>query len=294
MTIIEARSWITQELSHKYSPSESQVLAQQLLSWALSQSFAHLLANPRQPVSTKSLSVLSRILSEHLEEHKPLQYCLGTVPFITAILKVHPPILIPRPETEWWVALMIGLLKKVSHPKLTLLDMCTGSGCIAIALAQAFPEATIYAVDIEVEALKLAQENGTLNGCTNIIFIHSDLFKDIPQELAFDCIVSNPPYISPSEYEHLDPDVKLWEDAKALRAEDEGLSILTQVIEESPSWLTQNPLFTEQHVPQLAVEIGEHQAERVSTQMRKSGFVPTVYRDLAGKDRMVAGEVLDE
>lgn len=294
MTISEARTWITLKLSEKYPHHEASVLALYLLSWALSQSSAKLLSSPQKLLTTSEIDILSRTIKEHLTDHKPLQYCIGSVPFLSAIIKVRPPILIPRPETEYWVALMIQHLQKLNRSDLILLDMCTGSGCIAISLAQAFPQATIYAVDLEPQALALAQENASLNQCTNVLFIESDLFRNLPTDLQFDCILSNPPYISKTEYKELDPDVLLWEDPKALLAEDDGLSCIKTIIKEAPQRLRRDHLFKQHHVPQLALEIGEYQADKIMKLMQQAGFTPHKYLDLAHKDRMIAGDFVHE
>lgn len=285
----QARSKLTQELLYKYPQHEASVLAQHLLMWALSEPLATLLAHPDEPLTSEQVLLIEQVLKEHLLDHKPLQYCIGTIPFLSATIRVRPPILIPRPETEWWVDLIIQQLRNINKP-LTLLDMCTGSGCIAIALAQAFPHASVYAVDSEPKALELAQENAVLNKCPQITFIQSNLFEHVPKELRFDCIMSNPPYISESEYEELEPDVRLWEDPGALRTSEEGLFLIRHIIEQAPHWLTKEPLFIQSHTPQLALEIGETQAHAVSSLFRTSGFKPQVYKDLAHKDRLVTGE----
>jgi release factor glutamine methyltransferase len=289
MTLDKARSWITQELLRTYSPPEAALLAQQLLSWALKEPFSHSIITPKKPLPEPEQRLITEILRDHLEDHKPLQYCMGTVPFMSATIQVHPPILIPRPETEWWVDLMIRHLKKGAQPHMTLLDMGTGSGCIAIALAQAFPNSLVYGVDINPVALALAQKNALHNKCQNITFIQSDLFENLSPSLRFDCILSNPPYIDPVEFAQLEPNVRLWEDPHALIAEAEGYALLTQIIKEAPHWLRRNPLFGS--IPQLALEIGHQQAEKVTSQMRASGFIPTVHTDIADKDRMIAGEL---
>jgi release factor glutamine methyltransferase len=166
--------------------------------------------------------------------------------------------------------------------------MCTGSGCIAVALAQAFPKATVYAVDNNPEALKLTKENALLNNCTNIITVESDLFENL-NGLTFDCIVSNPPYVTEEEWETLDPVVKNWEDPHALVSYDYGLGIIKKIITEAAKRLNKDPEFAQREVPQLLLEIGETQGVAVADLMLAAGFVPTIHQDDAGKDRFVTG-----
>lgn len=292
MTLKEARFWIQQELALMYTPEEASILAQQILTWVLNLPLSQLITSQDTKLSDTDHRRIEQVLEEHLKDHKPLQYCFGTVPFLATTLRVRPPILIPRPETEWWVDLIIGTLQKAPRAPQSLLDIGTGSGCIAISLALAFPEATIYAVDCEPEALKLAKENAALAGCTNIIFVQSNLYEQLPQEVTFDCILSNPPYISETEYQQLDPQVGRWEDPQALKAADDGYALLNSIITQAPRWLTHDPQFAQ--VPQLAVEIGAQQATRVQAFMKAAGFHPQTFTDLAQKDRLVTGKIIYE
>ncbi len=287
----EALTWITTELSQLYSAEQAPVLARQLLSWALDLSQAQLLAQSELPVPDKAHDLLSQALHDHCTNHKPLQYIMGSVPFLSATIKVRPPILIPRPETEAWVADLIAHLEKLPNKELTLLDMCTGSGCISIALAQALQEATIYAVDISPEALALTQENAYLNDCTNIKTVQSDLFTALPSSVRFDAIISNPPYVTPQEWETLEPHITQWEDPGALRAGDEGLALIKRLITETPHRLKENSEMQSLHIPQLYIEIGEKQGQAVADLMKKARFTATVQKDDAGKDRLVCGEL---
>ncbi len=293
MTIQETLAWLQTILSSKYDQQQAAILARQLLSWTLEVSEAFLIAHPDNPVTQEQQDKLFNAVQDHLNTHKPLQYILGTAPFLSSMIVVRPPTLIPRPETEYWCHFIITLLKKLNRPQLTLLDMCTGSGCVAVALAQAFPEATIYAVDNSPEALALTKENAAQNNCTNIITIQSDLFEALPDSM-FDCIVSNPPYVTQEEWETLEPVVKHWEDPHALVAYDYGLSIIKRIIAEAPRHLKRDPLFAERGVPQLLIEMGETQAENVVSSMKHAGFTPTVHTDLAGKERFVTGELNGE
>ncbi|MBV8661208.1 MAG: peptide chain release factor N(5)-glutamine methyltransferase [Candidatus Dependentiae bacterium] len=188
-------------------------------------------------------------------DHKPLAYILGWVPFLDLTLNVTPPTLIPRPETEFWVEQLIAMIKKSGIENLTILDIGTGSGCIALSLAQAFPKSQIYAVDIAETAIALAQKNAKQNNISNVIFLQSNLFNELPAHLQFDIIVSNPPYIDPAA--HLQASVLDWEDHGALFAMNHGLSIIEQIMMQAKSHLTKNNTLDYQLIMEIDVSQGD-------------------------------------
>lgn len=243
---------------------------------------AALIAHPELKLTPAQEDTLAAWVHDIVYNHKPIQYILGTVPFLDLTIKVQAPTLIPRPETEEWCATLIEKLK-LSRPA-TILDLCTGSGCIALALAQAFGESAVYASDISPEALELAQENARLNGITNVTFVLSDLYTEIPPQ-RFDLIVANPPYITPQEYASLDASVAQWEDKKALVADENGLKIIDEIIKKAPKFLQK----TAPHVPHVWIEIGYRQGISVSEIFKKYNFEPTILQDLQGNDRVVTG-----
>lgn len=226
------------------------------------------------------------------EEHKPLQYVLGAVFFLDLKITVRPPILIPRPETEDWCDQLIQHLKKTylkstEHKPLAILDLCTGSGCIALALAHTFPESNVTAIDISKEACALAKENAHLNKITNIKIIESDLFTQIPTTQRFDLIVSNPPYIAPETFPTLDPSVREWEDVRALVAEDKGLGCIKKIITEAPAFLDMHSVIRE-----LWIEISPEQEKTVIDNMQNVGFTDvTTHQDLTRQARAISGRL---
>lgn len=215
-------------------------------------------------LSTELSTIEQRKLQEHIEQisihHKPLSYILGWVPFLDLELQVQAPTLIPRPETEAWVYELIQSLKKSIENTnalgqgLMFLDIGTGSGCIALSLAKAFPLAQIYAIDIAESALELAQKNAQKNDIKNITFLKSDLFNNLSKNLKFDLIVSNPPYIDPKV--QLEQTVAAWEDHGALFAKNQGLKIIKQIIQQAPAYLTKNSLFSYNLVIEIDVSQG--------------------------------------
>lgn len=223
-------------------------------------------------------------LSKHIQEiaidHKPLAYILGWVPFLDLKLLVQPPTLIPRPETEHWVHELIKSLVHAQNKNLTILDIGTGSGCIALSLAQAFPQSHVYAIDIAASALELAQKNAQLNNITNITFLQSNLFDNLPKDLQFDLIVSNPPYIDPAA--QLEQSVANWEDHGALFASNHGMQIIEQIIQQTPHLLKKN---NELHY-QLVMEIDVSQGKIVERLLKDCGFATAkIHKDQFDRDR---------
>jgi release factor glutamine methyltransferase len=229
-----------------------------------------------------------------VKEHKPLAYILGQVPFGNLIIRVRPPVLIPRMETEEWVLHLIERIQGAGLKQFSVLDMCAGSGCIALLLAATFPDATVYAVDICPDALALMQENKARLKLENLHIIASDLFKNIPDKLQFDLIVSNPPYISEAEYATLDPAVTAWEHKHALVADEQGMALINDIITQAPAHLRYNERIRHAQIPQLSLEIGYQQGPQAEGCMRTAGFANVhIEKDSAHKDRVVSGSVAD-
>jgi release factor glutamine methyltransferase len=246
---------------------------------------AQLLASPTMRLTLEQHDKLVRWLSLHIDEHMPLQYLIGSVPFGNVTIATQPPVLIPRPETEEWTLKVIERWGNYGTP-LTILDLCSGSGCIAISLAQAFPSATVYAVDISDDAVALSRKNCELNDISNVRVIRSDLFTGLPRNQVFDLIVSNPPYIALQEWQTLDPAVSQWEDKRALVADNEGLAIIETIVRESKKWLLPRA-----GMPQLVIEIGYNQGVAVGNLYEQAGYQATIHKDLEGKDRTVWGSL---
>jgi release factor glutamine methyltransferase len=221
-----------------------------------------------------------------LNQKYPLQYILETVPFGPLELFVKPPTLIPRPETEQWCADLIEKLKPYKNENLTILDMCTGSGCIALWIAQALPQAIIHAVDISPQAIALSEKNAIHNNIKNITIIESDLFNALDDTIKYDIIISNPPYVTENEWQNLEPQVKVWEDKKALVADDNGLQLYKKITKESKKFLKNETILKD--VPRIVFEIGNKQAEDVQSILHNEEYTKTeVVKDSADKDRVI-------
>lgn len=230
-------------------------------------------------------------LDDIVYHHKPIAYILQEVPFGDLSITVRPPVLIPRCETEEWVLGLISKIQASGAQNLRILDMCTGSGCIALAFAHAFPDAQVYAADISSFALMLVEENKKKLGLANVTCVESDLFASIPTDITFDLIVSNPPYITDKEFVRLDLSVKNWEDPRALFAEDNGLALITKIIDQAPQYLRSNAVLHEHGIAQLTMEIGWQQGPAVQNLMQKKYAHVQVAQDMARKDRTVSGSV---
>lgn len=272
-----------------------EVLVQQYTGWLLEKitgkTKAYLLTHTVE-LTDEMQTTLDGWLDDMIYHHKPIAYILQEVPFGDLLLTVRPPVLIPRPETEEWVLNLISQIKATGAKNLRILDMCSGSGCIALAFAHAFPDAHVYAVDISSFALMLVEENKRKLGLSNVTCIESDLFNALPQDLTFDVIVSNPPYINDKEFVRLDLSVKNWEDARALLAEDNGLAIIARIIDQASLYLRPNVALCEQNIAQLVIEIGWQQGPAVRELMQKAGYTRVqVTKDVAKKDRTVSGGI---
>jgi len=215
------------------------------------------------------------------DESIPLAYLIGNVPFGELIINVKPPTLIPRPETEEWVYTLIDQLQPHKTEITSILDLGTGSGCVALALAHAFPQAQVTATDINPQALALAQENADQNKIKNITFIESNLFQQVPQR-KFDLIVSNPPYIAPSYKETLDKSVTNWEDHGALFAPGKGLELIEKMIKELPNFLSSTKLPTK-----FVVECDPEQIETIINLCKEHNLNGHALLDSFGNQRTV-------
>jgi release factor glutamine methyltransferase len=250
-----------------------------------------LVTSPAPLLSSDQETALADLLKKHIHDKMPLQYIFGSVPFGDLSIRVEPPLLIPRPETEEWSLKLVDRLKKVQKP-LTILDLCTGTGCIALLLARHLPKSPVYALDISQQALILTRRNAQLNNIESVTCVHSDLYDQLPPSLLFDIIVTNPPYISHQEWETLDPMVRNWEDKNALIASDNGINIIQRIIKDAPKRLKHSAEFAQYNLPELCIEIGYQQGKIVSDLMKMAGFAAVeIHQDLAGKDRLVTGRI---
>lgn len=176
------------------------------------------------------MSLLIDSLAARRVRGEPLHYIIGHVQFYGLRIAVGPGVLIPRPETELLVDEAIRKISEKSEGSpLRILDLCTGSGCIALALAKHFPQAMVYGIDKSRRALSYASRNAFENNARNIVFINGDLFQPIGT-VRFTCIISNPPYVRRSEIQGLQREIREHEPLEALDGGEEGLDFYRLIL----------------------------------------------------------------
>jgi release factor glutamine methyltransferase len=236
---------------------------------------------------TRSLSTLSQLWQQRLEHHVPIQYLLGWTTWRDLTLEVAPGVLIPRPETE----ILIDLAKSwvAHHPTLhpdapmQWADLGTGSGAIALGLAQSFPQADIHAVDISPTALDIAQRNAMqIHGAKPIRFYQGEWLDPLERfKGCFDGIISNPPYIPSTELPNLQPEVFRHEPHLALDGGRDGLASMYRIVKQAPEYLQVGGV--------LLLEIMRGQAASVKELLQSDGQYADIriHSDLAGVERFV-------
>lgn len=209
---------------------------------------------------------------------EPLQYVLGETAFRDLTLGVDPRVLIPRPETERLVELV---LQHRTMAPATVLDLGTGSGAIALSLARAWPEAKVTAVDNAEGALAVAAANAVKNSLEGrVLFVRSDWFAALPAGARYEVIVANPPYLSEAEVAETEPEVRDHEPKGALSSRPDAAADLCAIIAESPRWLVPGGL--------LALETGIGQHRDLLAAAQQAGFTRAEsHRDLTDRDRFV-------
>jgi release factor glutamine methyltransferase len=205
-----------------------------------------------------------------LAAHEPFSYIMGTHPFDTLMLAVRAPVLIPRIETEAWATTLCDELgASVLPADGCLLDLCTGSGCIALLTALRVPGMPVYAVDINPAAVALAQENKQKYRAENMTVRSGDLYAPVAN-LQGTCIriTANPPYIDPALYTTLEPSVRQWESYEALCAERKGMAVIERIITQAPAFL-----YTDRTIPaELWIELDIDQYTQAETLAYAVGF----------------------
>ena len=234
--------------------------------------------NEFEPDKDLEAKYLSRI--EKRKKHIPLQYIINKQNFYGLDFYVNESVLIPRYDTENIVDRIVKDCKE--NKCLSVLDLCTGSGCIAVSLKKCGFE-SVYAADISDKALSVAKYNAKLNNA-DIIFLQSDLYENFPKEIRFDIIVSNPPYISTDEIARLEKQVKDFEPKLALDGGRDGLDFYKKIINLSKDFLNNKG--------RLYLEIGYDQSKDVVDLAKKEGYDNiVVIKDLSGRDRGISMKV---
>jgi release factor glutamine methyltransferase len=246
---------------------------------------------------------------------EPMSYIIGHVDFLGLRIEVGKGVLIPRPETELLVeealkAITVQRSAAVSQepsgskqqstagseqssgsgqhgsaphePWITILDLCTGSGCIAIALDKALSKSVVCSIDSSFEALSYAVKNAEINDVTNVVFIKGDLFKPLEKGIKFDLIISNPPYIRSGDIDKLQIEIRNHEPREALDGGEDGLDFYRRIIPDAPGFMKDSGI--------LMLEIGAGQADDIRKLAEDAGLKNIRFiKDYSGIDRIFFG-----
>ncbi len=257
---------------------DARLNAEYLLSHVLGMDRLQLYLHFDRPLSESELGDYRPLLRRR-GAREPLQYLLESAPFRDLDLRVDPRVAIPRPETEY----MIDMLASVAGGDRVFdsaLDVGTGSGAIAIALAHEGRARSVTATELSAEALEVARQNAAASGHPEIDFRHGSLLEPVGSR-SFDLVLSNPPYLTESEWQSADPEVRDWEPHCAMVAEDGGLAVIRELVNALPQVLLRGGWF--------GVEVGSTQGPVVSRLIRDLGEFDSVkvHEDLTGRPRYV-------
>ncbi len=282
MTIKNAKIYIRKELSEFYPENEITAFISIIFSELFGLTTIQLILKENDSLTETEYDTLKNTINR-LKNQEPLQYIIGQTEFFSLKFNVSPAVLIPRSETEELVDLIIQ--ENRNKAKLSILDIGTGSACIAVALAKNLSNATVFALDISLKALKLAQKNASYND-VNIAFIQEDILNfDSNKRFAnqtFNIIVSNPPYVRVSEKQQMSKNVLAFEPETALFVDDNNPLVFYKAI----------TCFAKQHLSvngKLYFEINEQFGNDVKALLLSSGFSDVeIIKDINGRDRIAS------
>jgi release factor glutamine methyltransferase len=277
-TIRRLLQWTTPHFERREIDSP-RLTAEILLAHALQVDRVRLYVDLDRPLNAEELARFKKLV-ERRGTGEPTQYLTGKKEFYNRPFIVDSRVLVPRPETELLVEAVLHHLP--SDQPSRALDVCTGSGCIAVSLAAERPLAQLWATDVSADACEVARLNAEKLGVAERCHIlHGDLFAPLPPSEPFDLVVSNPPYIAHDEIATLSAEVRR-EPAMALDGGADGLQLLARVIREAREWLRPGAL--------LALEISETQGQAVQALLVEAGYQQArVERDLERRERMAFG-----
>ncbi len=273
-TIHDAQTFAVQQLN---GTSEANLAADMLLAHVLACEPSFLIAHPDQVLTGTQRETFEKLV-ERRTRHEPVPYLIGHRPFFDLRLHVDQRVLIPRPETELLVEHAIDIARRRAVAR--IVDVGTGSGAIAIALARQLPRPEIFATDISAAALDVARANAQRAGVADRIqFLHGDLLAPLPQPV--DLIVANLPYVSEAEYAVLPRDIRDYEPREALVSGEQGLDAIRALLNAAPRYLTTRGV--------ILLEIGYTQAKAV-TQLAHQALPhaqTACLQDYAHQDRFI-------
>ena len=283
-TVAEIARWATDDFRARGIESP-RLEAELLVAFALGVTRMQIIVDGTRPLELAELAKL-RELVRRRRGHEPMAYLRGEREFYGLVFKVDKRVLVPRPDTEALVDVALARTTDVALGG-RILDLCTGSGCVAVTLAKQRPTADVVATDLSDDALVVARENALRLGAYNVSFLQGNMFDAVDRArlpwspVKFELVVSNPPYIATAECETLMPDVRDHEPRMALDGGSDGLDFYRRILAEAPTRMSARGV--------LAVEVGAGQASDVAQLFEAAGFSAIeVKKDLAQIDRVVS------
>jgi release factor glutamine methyltransferase len=274
--------------------SNARLDAEVLLRFILNRDRAWFITHANEPLDEDKRGLFEEAVTRRARR-EPLQYIIGRQEFWGLDFIVGPDVLIPRPETELVVETALraaehGRRSTEGDTPFTIVDLCTGSGCIAVSLAREIRNARLFAIDTSGKALAIARENARKHGVSERVrFLEGDLFQPL-EELdvrgQVDIVTANPPYIRSSDLRGLQPEVRDFEPEVALIAGPRGKELHQRIIDRAPAFLKRHGA--------LIMEMGEGQAEGLIEIMNENGryTAPEILKDLAGIERVIVAKKL--
>jgi release factor glutamine methyltransferase len=254
--------------------------AELLLGRALGATRIQMIVDARRPLRGEELARF-RDLVKRRRAREPVAYILGEREFHGRTFLVDRRVLIPRPDTETLVDVALERTRGRSM-SMRALDLCTGSGCVAVTIARERPTSLVFAADVSSDALAVARDNALRLGAYNVALRCGDLFGAVDPSCRFDLVTANPPYVPAGEIASLQPEIRDHEPRLALAAGDDGLSLVRRIVADAPLHLADGAV--------VALEIGYGEAREAAEMMRAKGFAGvTVRRDYARIERVVSG-----
>ena len=278
-TIDEVLRWAAEDFRARGLPT-ARLDAELLLAHALSTTRVQLVVDSKRPLDAAELTRF-RELVKRRRAREPVAYLLGRREFYGRTFRVDRRVLVPRPDTEVLVDVAMDRTRHVSMA-MRALDVCTGSGCVAITLARERPTSRVVATDVHVDALDVARDNAHRLGAYNVAFRLGDLFGAVDPAWRFDLVTANPPYVPTGEMAALPADVHDHEPRAALDGGEDGLALVRLIVEGASAHLAAGGV--------LAIEVGAGEAEAVAALLRRRGFAAIACRrDYGGIERVVSG-----
>jgi release factor glutamine methyltransferase len=263
-TVGRLRDWTTQHLKSKGFES-ARLETELLLAHALGCSKMDLYVRNAEEPTEAERARFRELLKKRLEG-APVAHLLGKKEFFSLEFEVGPDVLIPRPDTEWLVTEALALAKPIEAPE--VLDIGTGSGCLAVAIARQHKGAKVTAIDISKPALVLARRNAEKHKVADRVqFEWGDVFSALVPDARFDLIVSNPPYIRSGDISGLDAGVRNFEPRSALDGGPDGFAVIARILREAPPYLKEGG--------HLLCEVGHDQAEEAQQRFKFAGWTVT-------------------